>query len=52
MRSLINYIREEAATPLGTMGMGNPQPPTDTTPGSEPLPQCKDCKKKKRKGEK
>lgn len=25
------------ATPVNTCGMGNPMPPTDTSPGSEPI---------------
>ena len=41
----IEKITMEGTTPLNTTGMGNPQPPTDTTLGSEPMI----CKKKSRK---
>ena len=37
MRRLIDYIREECATPSNTMGMGNPAPPTDSMDGTEPI---------------
>lgn len=48
MKSILDTIREMdgAATPANTMGMGNPMPATDTTPGSEPI--CTKCKKKKK----
>ena len=35
------------ATPLNTIGMGNPTPPTDGQMGSEPM--CGKCKKEKSK---
>ena len=40
------------ATPANTMGMGNPIPATENTPGSEPLVPAKKCKKAKCKKEK
>ena len=40
------------ATPANTMGMGNPMPATENTPGSEPLVPAKKCKKAKCKKEK
>lgn len=40
------------ATPANTMGMGNPMPATENTPGSEPLTPSKKCKKAKCKKEK
>ena len=47
MKSLIDIIKEEGvATPLNTMGVGNPVPPTEGEPGSEPI--CTNCKKKKK----
>lgn len=58
MKNIIDYIREMEgmATPLNTMGMGNPMPPTNGEPGSEPVipgkiptSKEKDCKKKKKK---
>lgn len=50
MKHLIDYIEEcgeGCATPGNTMGMGNPMPPTEEAPGSEPL--CGKCKKEKKK---
>lgn len=55
MKSIIDILNEEGvATPLGTMGMGNPQPAGEPgapgvagEPGSEPV--CAKCKKKKKK---
>lgn len=40
------------ATPANTVGMGNPMPATENTPGSEPLVPTKKCKKAKCKKEK
>lgn len=42
---------ECCATPANTTGMGNPMPPTDTTPGSEPMTNkiLKSKKKNKKK---
>lgn len=38
MKSLKKYIEEcNFATPMNTVGMGNPQCPTDTNVGSEPI---------------
>ena len=45
-------LYEENATPANTMGMGNPIPATENTPGSEPLVPAKKCKKAKCKKEK
>lgn len=50
MKHILDYIEEECAgcaTPGNTMGMGNPMPPTEEAPGSEPL--CGKCKKEKKK---
>lgn len=50
MKRLIDYIEEcgeGCSTPGNTMGMGNPMPPTEEAPGSEPL--CGKCKKEKKK---
>ena len=52
MKSIADIYNENAevtATPANTTGMGNPMPPTETNPGSEPLTgKCKkECKKKK-----
>lgn len=50
MKHLIDYIEEcgeGCSTPGNTMGMGNPMPPTEEAPGSEPL--CGKCKKEKKK---
>ena len=49
MKSLQSYLEDAGcgagnATPLNTMGMGNPMPATDGKPGSEPM--CGKCKKK------
>lgn len=58
MKNIIDYIREMEgmATPLNTMGMGNPMPPANGEPGSEPVipgkipaSKEKDYKKKKKK---
>ena len=35
------------SAPANTMGMGNPQPPTDNTLGSEPMTTKKKAKKMK-----
>ena len=51
MKSLKEYLQEDAAlngTPANTMGMGNPMPPTEEQPGSEPLVTAKPKKKKKK----
>lgn len=40
------------ATPGNTCGMGNPMPPTDTTPGSEPITAKSKNKKEKLKKKK
>ena len=45
-------LYEENATPANTMGIGNPMPATENTPGSEPLVPAKKCKKAKCKKEK
>lgn len=50
MQSLQTYLEDAGvvagnATPLNTMGMGNPMPATDGKPGSEPM--CGKCKKEK-----
>lgn len=47
MKSLKECIQAAMATPMNTPGMGNPQLPTDTLIGSEPLPL--DSKKHKKK---
>lgn len=47
MKSLKECIQAAMATPMNTSGMGNPQLPTDTSIGSEPLPL--DSKKHKKK---
>ena len=50
MKHILDYIEEECegcVTPGNTMGMGNPMPPTEEAPGSEPL--CGKCKKEKKK---
>ena len=51
MISLFNYLQEcgDCATPLDTMGMGNPVPADIGVEGTEPLVQGKPLKKKKRK---
>lgn len=52
MKNIISLYEDGVvATPANTMGMGNPMPATDTTPGSEPIctkptPKAK-CKKEK-----
>ena len=49
MKSIVDILNEENSTPMNTLGMGNPTPATETTPGSEPLcPACKKDKKKKK----
>jgi hypothetical protein len=50
MKSIIDILDEmESSTPANTLGMGNPTPATETTPGSEPVcPTCKKDKKKKK----
>lgn len=49
MKNIFDILNEMdgSSTPGNTMGMGNPAPPTETQPGSEPL--CPTCKKKKKK---
>lgn len=39
MKNIIDYIREMdgMAAPGNTMGMGNPMPPVNGEPGSEPV---------------
>lgn len=51
MKSLRAYLEDEftAATPLGTMGMGNPQCPAGCEPGEEGSGDILNYKKKKRK---
>lgn len=51
MKQLYNYIQEMegCATPSNVMGMGNPMPPTDTQPGSEPVIPTAKVKKEKKK---
>ena len=51
MKTIISIIEEiEAGTPGNTMGMGNPMPPIDDIPGSEPiLPLHRSSKKRKAK---
>ena len=47
MKDLKEFIKEEIfATPVNTMGMGNPSAPIDTQPGSGDIPQplCIDIK--------
>lgn len=54
MKSLYElYLECECcAIPANTTGMGNPMPPTDTTPGSEPMTnKIYKSKKKKKKGD-
>lgn len=48
MKPLYMYLEETvgAATPLNTVGMGNPMPPAEGQVGSEPL--CAKCKKEKK----
>ena len=52
MKTIKQYIDECGATPVATpattTGMGNPAPPTETQPGSEPLPTAKIKRKKKK----
>ena len=55
MKNLKIYLEDAglAATPANTMGLGNPMPPTEGQPGSEPMvptakskkEKCKKCKK-------
>ncbi len=50
MKSLKECIQAAMATPMNTPGMGNPQFPSDTSLGSEPLPlNYKKHKKKNKK---
>lgn len=48
MKTIKQYIDECGATPITTIGMGNPAPPAETQPGSEPLPTAKVKRKKKK----
>ena len=48
MKTIKQYIDECGATPMTTTGMGNPVPPTETQPGSEPLLTAKIKRKKKK----
>ena len=48
MKTIKQYIDECGAIPMTTTGMGNPVPPTETQPGSEPLPTAKIKRKKKK----
>ena len=53
MKSIIDFYECGLnATPANTMGMGNPMPATENTPGSEPPVPNKKCKKAKCKKEK
>jgi hypothetical protein len=52
MKSLKEYLQEDGvlnSTPANTMGMGNPMPPTEDQPGSEPLVTDKECECKRKK---
>lgn len=51
MKQLYNYIQEMecCSTPSNVMGMGNPMPPSDTQPGSEPIILTAKAKKEKKK---
>lgn len=48
MRTLIDYIREELATPMNTIGMGNPGCDANDN-CTEPLVVKKDKKKRSKK---
>lgn len=48
MKSLLNYIHEEGAVPLNTLGMGNPMVPADNQVGTEPITPLKKKKKCKK----
>ena len=48
MKRLAEYLKEECATPGNTVGMGNPMPPGEGQPGSEPLVTAKTKKEKKK----
>lgn len=53
MKTLKQYLEcDGAATPGNTIGMGNPMAPTETSPGSEPLPTAKAKKEKIKKNKK
>ena len=53
MKNIIDFYEWGLnATPANTMGMGNPMPATENTPGSEPIVPAKKCKKAKCKKEK
>ena len=53
MKSILDFYECGLnATPANTMGMGNPMPATENTPGSEPLVPSKKCKKAKYEKEK
>lgn len=48
MKDLLNYLYEEGAAPLNTLGMGNPMAPTDNQVGTEPITPLKKKKKCKK----
>ena len=53
MKSILDFYECGLnATLANTMGMGNPMPATENTPGSEPLVPSKKCKKAKYEKEK
>lgn len=55
MKPLKQYLECDGgavATPGNTMGMGNPMPPTDSVPGSEPLVTAKAKKEKIKRNKK
>lgn len=51
MKDLYELYEDGCTTPGNTVGMGNPTPPTDGEPGSEPLCGKGKCKRKKKKVE-
>ena len=54
MKNIIDFYEcgLNVGAPANTLGMGNPMPATENTPGSEPLVPAKKCKKAKCKKEK
>lgn len=46
MKGLYKYIKEETATPMNFVGMGDPT--IDNNGGTEPLPSCAKSVSKKR----